>query len=84
MVVYSLGTGTAILLPSARSKRRLAATLTGNKAAVAFAQVIIKDEGVLVRLVNYEGYLSIAAHLALIHISEPTRLRRIAFSVLCL
>ena len=62
MVVYSLGTGTAILLPSTRSKRRLAATLTGNKAAVAFVQVIIKDEGVLVRLVNYEGYLSIAIH----------------------
>lgn len=62
MVVYSLGTGAAILLTSACSERRLAATLTGNKAAVAFVQVIIKDEGVLVRLVNYKGGLSVVAH----------------------
>ena len=80
MVVYSLGTGTAILLPSTRSKRRLAATLTGNKAAVAFVQVIIKDEGVLVRLVNYEGYLSIAAHDG--H-SEHGRGRRFSRFVRC-
>lgn len=62
MVVYSLSTGAAILLPSARSERRLAAMRTGNKAAVALVTVIIKDEGVLVRFVNYEGYLPITAH----------------------
>ena len=62
MVVYSLGTGAAILLPSARSERRLAAPLTGNKTAIALETVIIKDEGVLVRLVNYKGDLSIVAH----------------------
>lgn len=62
MVVYSLSTGAAILLPSACSERRLAAMRTGNKAAVALVMVIIKDEGVLVRFVNYEGDLPIAAH----------------------
>lgn len=59
MVVYGLSTGAAILLPPASSERRLSAMRTGYKATVAFITVIIKDEGVLVRFVNYEGYLPI-------------------------